>query len=341
MRHTMIKGILKANGGKITLSVIAFLAWALVRVVVAGGMSRPCEQPAADERVEARGLQNVFLIRAGLFSGSGPADDEAFQSLQQLRVQTLISVDGAPPDLARARKFGLRYVHLPIGYDGLPREQAMRLAKAIRDLPGPVYLHCHHGKHRGPTAAVAVRLFLDETYTVEMALADLRRAGTDPRYTGLYDSIRNLRRPTSEELDRIPANFPETAQVPAFNQIMVAINERWEHLQQVRVAGWQPSMNHPDLDPAHEALQLVEHYREAARLPEVSPRRPDEFRKWLAEGEASARELEELLRHGTVKPPVSAAAAEKVFQHAQSVCARCHARYQGRQTARKLEDSQP
>ena len=45
-------------------------------------------------------------------------------------MRTVISVDGARPDVVRAHSFGLRYVHLPIGYDGVPREQALRIARA-------------------------------------------------------------------------------------------------------------------------------------------------------------------------------------------------------------------
>src|SRR5438094_677830 len=81
---------------------------------------------------------------------SSPDGDEGFHSLQQLGIKTIVSVDGARPEVDLARKYGLRYVHLPIGYDAVPREQALRIARAIRDLPGPVYIHCHHGRHRGP-----------------------------------------------------------------------------------------------------------------------------------------------------------------------------------------------
>ena len=68
-------------------------------------------------------------------------------------MQTVISVDGAKPDLEAARKHGLRYVHLPHGYDGVPAPRGDELAIALRTLEGPIYVHCHHGKHRSPAAA--------------------------------------------------------------------------------------------------------------------------------------------------------------------------------------------
>src|SRR5207302_312223 len=147
--------------------------------------------------------------------------DEGFRSLRDLGVKTVISVDGAKPDLARARRYGLRYVHVPIGYDGVPEQQALRLARAVRDLPGPVYLHCHHGKHRGPAAAAVVRRCLDEKCSVGQAVQWLRQAGTDPRYTGLYAAPEKFGALSDEELGRVPAEFPEVAPVAALAELMV------------------------------------------------------------------------------------------------------------------------
>jgi hypothetical protein len=270
--------------------------------------------------VEAPGLHNVFRLTEKLLSGSSPEGDEGFASLQRLGVKTIISVDGMRPEVERAHRFGMRYVHLPIGYDGVPEEQGLRIAKAVRDRPALVYLHCHHGKHRGPAAAAVAHLCIDERCGVEDALAELKRAGTDPHYTGLYAAPGQTRRPSREELDRIPDNFPEVAEVGGLAQAMVAIDERWDGLKAVRAVGWKTPPGHPDVEPAHEALLLVEGFREAARLPEAG-RGPDEFRRWLAEAEAHAKDLETALRQG------SSAAAEAAFKSAGADCTRCHARY--------------
>src|SRR5262249_9425334 len=165
------------------------------------GSSQPEGRPSTNP-LQLPGLHNVFQITEKLYSGSSPEGDEGFSSLQKLGVKTIISVDGAKPDTERAHKYELRYVHLPIGYDGVPREQALRIAKAVRDLPGPIYLHCHHGKHRGPAAAAVAHLCLDDKCPVEAALAVLKKAGTDPHYTGLYAAPVKLKRPSKEELDR-------------------------------------------------------------------------------------------------------------------------------------------
>jgi protein tyrosine phosphatase (PTP) superfamily phosphohydrolase (DUF442 family) len=312
---------------KYTAWVLAlFLGWVALQAARPNLRGSAAAAPPTDPaRVEAKGLHNVFRLSDKLYSGSSPDGEEGFRSLQDLGVKAVLSVDGARPDVALARQYGLRYVHLPVGYDGISQEQALRLAKAVRDLPGPVYLHCHHGKHRGPTAAAVAHLCLDEKCTVEAALATMRRAGTDPHYTGLYAALRSVRRPTARELDRLPAEFPETARVPALAQAMVGLDERWENLKRVRAAGWKTPKDHPDIDPAHEALLLREGYREAARLDDAR-RRPAEFRRLLAEAEPGAKELEEVLRNGT-KAAVDAPAAEEAFRRAGAACTHCHARF--------------
>ncbi len=281
--------------------------------------------PAEAGPLELPGLHNVFRVGERLFSGSAPEGEEGFRSLRELGVRTVVSVDGMRPDVEAAHRYGLRYVHLPVGYDGVPREQGLRLARAVRDLPGPVYLHCHHGKHRGPAAAAVVRLCLDPACPVEAAVEDMRRAGTDPRYVGLYDSPRKVGRPTAAELDAVAADFPEVAEVTGLAQFMVRVDECWERLKLVRDAGWVRPPKHPDVDPPHEAVLLAEHYREAARCDDAAGR-PEELRRGLEDAEQTARSLEEALRPVPGRP-VDAAAAQRAFQAAADACSHCHARY--------------
>ena len=56
-------------------------------------------------------------ISRGVFSGAQPLHADHFASLRALGIDTLVSVDGAVPDVETARRFGLRYIHIPIGYD--------------------------------------------------------------------------------------------------------------------------------------------------------------------------------------------------------------------------------
>ena len=270
------------------------------------------------------GLHNVLRITDKLLSGSVPEGDTGFQTLQKLGVKTIITVDGAKPEVERAKKFGMRYVHLPIGYDGVPADQSLRLAKAVRDLPGLIYIHCHHGQHRSPAAAVVVKLCLDEKCTIASALELMKLAGTDPKYVGLYASPKELRRPTSADLDKISSNFPETAPTGSMVQQMVEIDDRLDNLKLIKAAGWTTPRNHPDLDPAHEALLLSEHFVELSRATEIK-KNPQAFLDMLHQAEKDTRQLESTLR--LEAGPARLAGANQFFKASQASCTRCHAQY--------------
>ena len=104
-------------------------------------------------KIETLHLPNVVVVHPNVISGGLPESDLAFQELRSLGVKTVISVDGMKPDTLAAKKCGLRYVHLPHGYNGVPPQRIAELAKAVSTLDGPIYIHCHHGKHRSPAAA--------------------------------------------------------------------------------------------------------------------------------------------------------------------------------------------
>ncbi len=268
------------------------------------------------EAHEAAGLHNLHRVSPNLWSGSSPEGDAGFASLQSLGIKTVISVDGARPEVAIAEKYGLRYVHLPVGYDGIPRERVLEIAKAVRDLPGPVYVHCHHGKHRGPAAVAAIRLCLDPDFTPEQAEAWMKQAGTDARYTGLFKLPKHLKRPTKEELDAAPGDFPAVARVADLTRTMVEIDGTWDKLKAAKHANW------PDpAKSAGDAVLLIEHYREAKRLP--YPPQP-EFAKFLAAAETEAGMLEWSLRRPDVK------SADAAFAASQALCQRCHGEFRDR-----------
>ena len=163
---------------------------------LAGGLIAS-ENPAAPtttapEKLATQHLPNAYRITDKVISGGLPDGEAGFQELKALGVKTVISVDGMTPDVEGARKLGLRYVHLPHGYDRIPVERGRELAKAVRDLPGPVYIHCHHGKHRSPAAA-AVACVEAGFISSEAAEGVLKTAGTNPNYRGLYESVRSAR----------------------------------------------------------------------------------------------------------------------------------------------------
>lgn len=283
----------------------------------------PATEPV---QIEAEGIENLFRLGPGLYSGGDPQGDAGFEALRRLGVRTIISVDGAAPDVETARRHGIRYVHLPIGYDGVPHDQAWRLILAARTLPGPLFVHCHHGKHRGPAAA-AVCAMAVQGWTPAEALRWLEAAGTAPEYTGLYESVASFAPPTPAELASVAGELPERAPVPALVEAMVQVDARFDGLKALRAAGFLTPANRPDLDPPHEALQLREALRESARLPE-SQARGAEFLAALTEAEQAAAALEAALRAvGDNGSPAVRERTDAAFRRVERDCASCHARF--------------
>src|SRR5947208_13492334 len=94
--------------------VAAGLAWVGLAAGV-GSQETAGDSPARP--MTAAGIANLFRLGDRVFSGAQPEGPEGFASLRRLGVTTILSVDGARPDVEAARRAGLRYVHLPIGYD--------------------------------------------------------------------------------------------------------------------------------------------------------------------------------------------------------------------------------
>jgi protein tyrosine phosphatase (PTP) superfamily phosphohydrolase (DUF442 family) len=277
------------------------------------------------QRVERSHLPNAYRLNERVISGGQPDGGDGYRELSQLGVKTVISVDGAQPQVELARKHGLRYVHLPHGYDGIPERRACELAKAVRDLPGPIYVHCHHGKHRSPAAATVACVGAG-LLQKDQGLSVLRTAGTSEKYQGLYESAKRARRFDNALLDALSVEFPETVEVPPMAEAMVAIEHTHDHLVAIQQAGWESPVNHPDLDPPHEALLLREHFTELLRTEEALEQSP-EFQKMLRDSEAAAAQLEAGLRswsdHGEPAPTV----IDDSFARITNDCKACHSRF--------------
>lgn len=279
------------------------------------------------ERLDVAHLPNAIRLHDKVISGGLPEGDVSFAELQELGIKTVISVDGAKPDVELAHKYGMRYVHLPHGYDGVPEARARELARAVRDLPGPIYLHCHHGKHRSPAAAV-VACVTAGMLPASGAVTVLEFAGTSPNYKGLYESASEARSLDQALLDALDADFPEVAELPPMAQAMVDVEHAHDHLKLIAATGWKTPPEHPALDPPHEALLLREHFTELLRTDEVQ-RQPEGFRRLTEESEAAGVELETALRDwmnsgSPVPVPVSITNA---FDRITKDCKTCHERY--------------
>lgn len=265
-------------------------------------------------------LERLIELAPGVYSGSGPAGSESFAELERLGVRTIVSVDGAEPDVESARGRGMRYVHVPIHYSGVPDSARLALAKALRDLPRPIYFHCHHGQHRGPAAAAVAARSLG-LITGQQALELLDQAGTSPSYSGLFECVRDTEILDGAILDRDEIELPEVATVSGLVETMAEIDRAYDHLTLVRRAGWVVPADHPDLVPSAEAGRLAEMLRVLADDAEISAR-PADFQRMLRDSAAAARRLEE-----QILARAHAARLDEAFGVVQRSCTQCHAVY--------------
>src|SRR5262245_23960621 len=186
--------------------------------------------------VDFPALHNVVTYAPGLYSGSAPAPGSvAFVSLVGLGVTTVISFDAAEPDVQAAAAHALRHVLLPIGYNGMDREPRLELAPAVKELPGPIYLHCHHGKQRsaGALGAAAVTLGM---MTPQEATERMQVSGTSPEYRGLYQCVALATIATTAELSAADGSFPPVWKTSDLVQAMVEIDEASESLRLIQKA---------------------------------------------------------------------------------------------------------
>jgi len=301
---------------------IAFFGIAFTSQISAAEQAKK-SSPGVKPLVDPPGVHNLFALGTNVYSGSTPEGEEGFAALEKLGVKTIVSVDGGRPDVELAKKHGMRYVHLPHGYDGISTNLQLQLAKVGEALPGPIYVHCHHGKHRGPAAAAVICMAKDG-WTSNQADAWLRAAGTSTNYAGLYGVVKDFKKPSAAMLNAASSDFPETAKVSGLVDAMVGIDERWENLKAVRAAGYLPPKNHPDIKPANEAVILWEHYREAQRLPDTAQHGKDMVSRFKT-AEDEAKEAERLLRiYATGAKPDIRAQLDKSFDVMGKTCASCH-----------------
>ncbi len=280
---------------------------AAVIATTAGGPPRPPARPP---------LENLVFVEPDLISGSAPGDDAAFAYLAALGVRTVISVEAFPPDVQAARRYGLRYVHLPIRYDGMTADELLRLAYALHTLPRPIYVHCFHGRHRAPAAVAAAEVVLGRL-SVEQAEAVLEAAGTSPSYPGLFAALDTAARLDPAWLECVAGPLPERLEPPPLLLAMGRIDRTWNQLREARDRHWRG----PDRDADALATLADQLARELRRASDHVPPRwqADRLAPRLASAARRAERLAAALRAGRW------AEASRLADRVQTSCRQCHA----------------
>ncbi len=196
--------------------------------------------------------------------GPVPAAPTQVQQLKDAGIRTVISVDALPsPAMA---SFDVRRVHIPIGYDTVSQADLDALIVAWRDCPKPLYIHCHHGKHRAPAAAAALLRRLGRL-DPQAGEAVLTRCGTSRSYPGLYRVVRTTTPISLAAFSALTVPLHAHQQAGTMAEAMANLDRVWKKVKATSQSHWQPPKTHPDAAPAADCAAVTEHLRHMRTMP--------------------------------------------------------------------------
>jgi len=271
------------------------------------------ESSAADHH---GAIHNLHQLNGRLYSGAEPVGEAAYEELASLGITTVISVDAVEPNKDLADKHGIRVIHLPIGYDGVPEDRGMAIGKALATIDGPIFINCHHGKHRAPTA-LAVGAVCAGEITNEQAEAYLTIAGTSPKYPGLWNSARGAQTLDHAALVQYDTELPEVMPVGDFVDAMGELDRLSDTIKDLAANDFAVPEDHPDIVPAAIAGQMHNILRTLEDDP-FTKEQDDEFRAILIRSIVAASETEELIKVGDTQ------GAREALTRLKDSCSDCH-----------------
>lgn len=294
--------------------------------LTAGEFALPTQEP-----LDVDGLHNLVFLGTQIISGAEPVGEAAFARLRRMGVRTIISVDGKVPAIELAAGYDLRYVHVPIEYKGLSQEQLLHLSKTFRELEGPFFVHCFHGKHRGPAAAALGRLVLDGIPR-EQAIAEMRQySSTSPKYAGLYASIASDEVPSAEQSSLNNFDFAPAHEFAGLRANMIVAARVRDRLELALDNAWEEDSDNPDGNALQDAIQLQELLLACEA---TSGGRPDDYNAWMQASLESSQMLVDALK-AQAQPSAPEkesweALAEAHYLSIERACGACHTAYRNR-----------
>jgi predicted TIM-barrel fold metal-dependent hydrolase len=258
----------------------------------------------------------AFQIGDRIWSGPRPEDSADWEALETLGISAIISVDGLSPAIELAARHGMAYVHIPFGYDGVPTASQVQLAASMQRYPGKIYLHGHHGRHRGPAAA-AIAAMSCGLLSRERAMELMERAGTGKNYRRLWEDVRRWSAPGPLSLSTV--KLQSVAQEASLAKYMAQLDQHWSKLaKEWKDAPAELSSSAPSLHAT--AVLIRESFEESRRLMEIRSTSEDvqDLLNRLDQSLRDARALESALESNDGKQ------AKALQLQLQSHCTQCH-----------------
>ncbi|MBL8818207.1 MAG: hypothetical protein JNL58_19425 [Planctomyces sp.] len=281
------------------------LGFAILFGSAVGSDDKPSSAIVIEKVGDVGGIHNVFQLGSRVLSGSGPSTADDFRALKERGVSIIVSVDGTPPAVALAREAGMKYVHVPLSYDSISREEQLALARVLQEYPKEkIFFHCQHGKHRGPAAA-ATACQINKLMTAADVRSYLKVAGTSPDYIGLWTAAADS--PPKKDDEELP-ELHESVEPP---EIVVMMKEIEDQFAKSKAAAAKTPTSHDAFRQSNALLTQL--FKESARLPSAS--------EIADELSATAAEVTKL----NAESPANVADATAIMAKIEQRCVKCHA----------------
>jgi len=320
----------KARGYLLSMIRILTLLTALTTIalgtsILEADFTAPAELDRAsrqNSRTPLEGVAKLLEFQEDLFSGARPQGVNGIRSLYDWGVRTIISVDALPPE--NVKEFsGISVVHIPLSYSGPNDAQILDLATAyaMGRSKGKVFVHCHHGIHRAPTACALIGI-ASGISTQEQAMSRMRAAGTSPHYPMLWRSVKEQEPIHYLDIVNNIKPLPAAVQASDIASSMTRIDESMTRLELVHQNQWNVPSSHPDLAPAADAGFIAESLRKLQARDDWQALRidPDQVQSAID----TATQLEFLL----LAHPQQLNVLSSQFERMAETCTACHAAMQ-------------
>jgi cytochrome c556 len=198
-------------------------------------------------------------------------------------------------------------------------ERQQQLAQALANCDGPIYVHCHHGKHRS-AAALGTALVRTGALTPAAAQERMKVSGTAKEYTGLWAAVADAKPMDAAALRADPKSLPSVMKVTGLVATMAEIDMVIDLVKQAKDAGWKAPADHPDLVATKETARLATLFAGLTKDAE-SNAFPADYQDKLQRSIAASAALDAAVRGN------DAANAEKRLTELTKGCKECHVAY--------------
>jgi hypothetical protein len=216
----------------------------------------------------------------------------------------------------------MQCAHLPMSFSDVSRTFALNIAKAARDLPGPVFIYSNEG-HRAYAAAAIAEVTLGEMNSDE-AVAALKKAGMPTTLPKLFAAVKSAVPAETRVLDSMQIEFSSQASISPAVDTMCAIDRMLSRVNSgTKSADADESARKTLSRDAHNLLQKLMHYNA-----DESQSRSAEFRAQSHEAVVAAALLACSASEWSSTPDKKQ--AEELLKAADRVtrsCNSCHSKF--------------